>query len=165
MCKLNIFFVILFSIIFTSCYKGKNITSNSTKDSNEINSSEVKPKFEPEKSFNLDLYEYKVYGNIQPSYELGYDDNYHAYLTDLRTFQQVFFLCSSYEPDYMKEDFLQHYDDAIKENRDLKDILAIVIEWCKELSIKQETVWDEHFQSEITRYYVPYTFAYKFFHI
>ena len=83
----------------------------------------------------------------------------------MRTFQQVFFLCSSYEPDYMKEDFLQHYDDAIKENRDLKDILAIVIEWCKELSIKQETVWDEHFQSEITRYYVPYTFAYKFFHI
>lgn len=81
----------MFSIIFTSCYKGKNITSNATKDSNEINSSEVKPKFEPEKSFNLDLYEYKVYGNIQPSYELGYDDNYHAYLTDLRTFQQVFF--------------------------------------------------------------------------
>lgn len=65
----------------------------------------------------------------------------------------------------MKEDFLQHYDDAIKENRDLKDILAIVIEWCKELSIKQETVWDEHFQSDITRYYVPYTSAYKFFHI
>lgn len=45
MCKLNIFFVVLFSIIFPSCYKGKNITSNATKDSNEINSSEVKPKF------------------------------------------------------------------------------------------------------------------------
>lgn len=165
MCKLNIFFVVLFSIIFTSCYKEKKIISNDVKNSNEINSSEVRPKFEPEKSFNLDLYEYKVYGNIQPSYELGYDDNYHAYLTDLRTMQQVVFLCSSYEPDYMKEDFLQNYDDAIKENRDLKDILAIRIEWCKELSIKQETVWDEHFQSDITRYYVPYTSAYKFFHI
>lgn len=165
MCKLNIFFVVLFSIIFTSCYKGKNITSNATKDSNEINSSEVKPKFEPEKSFNLDLYEYKVYGNIQPSYELGYDDNYHAYLTDLRTNRQVVFLCSSYDPSYMKEEFFDIYKDAFDEDRDVGNGLAYRIEWCKEIAVKKESFFDEHFGCVIERYYVKYTDAYRFFHV
>lgn len=156
---------ILLMLLFFSCSKKIDSKVEVVEDTSACEPQEVKNLFEPEKSYNMDLTEYKIYGQLRPGYELGYDDNYHAYLTDKRSGKQIVFLCSSWEPSYVKEDFLKHYDDAIAEDRDLKDVLANVIEWCKERAVKQEIIFDEHFNRDIERYYVMYTVGYACFHI
>lgn len=167
--KIVIYFLVLIPLIFFSCKKN----DSKSNFSNDFNSEEKivqefrneTIKFEPEKSYNMDLTEYKTYGKLRPFYELGYDDNYHAYLTDEKSKIQIVFLCSSYVTDYMKEDFLNHYDEAIKENRDLENAFSYVIEWCIEKASKHEVVWSNHFNCDIERYYVPYNIAQGLFHI
>ncbi|MCR5495193.1 MAG: hypothetical protein K6F15_06100 [Treponema sp.] len=115
--------------------------------------------------FFIDEKNYTFYGIVQPVYELGFDDNNHAYLTDTRNKVQIVFLCSTTNKDYAKEDFLTHYDAAIKNKIDLDKTFISIINWCKEKSVKNETITSEHFNSELTRYYVYYNDAYCLFHM
>ncbi len=160
--------LLFFSNLLFSCSKKIEskigMTEEAVKEVSIIENTNKIP-FVPEKSYNMDLTEYKVYGHLKPAYEFGYDDNYHAYLTDLRTNRQVVFLCSSYDPSYMKEEFFDIYKDAFDEDRDVGNGLAYRIEWCKEIAVKKESFFDEHFGCVIERYYVKYTDAYRFFHV
>lgn len=115
--------------------------------------------------FFIDEQKYISYGVVQPVYELGFDDNNHAYLTDTRNKVQIVFLCSATNKDYAKEDFLTHYDTAIKNQIDLDKTFISIINWCKEKSVKNETITSEYFNSELTRYYVYYNDAYCLFHM
>ena len=156
----KLLFIITLAFLISGCSKLKQFYFKDVKVSGVENTKE-----EPKSPFEIDELEYRVYGKIRPFYELGYDDNYHAYLTDMNSKIQIVFLCSSYYTDYMKEDFLNHYDEAIKENRDLEDAFSYVIEWCIEKASKHEVVWSNHFNCDIERYYVSYNIAQGLFHI
>lgn len=152
-------------LMFSSCSKSEK---KAVLVENNPVTEEKKEKFvpfQPEDDFNMELTEYKVYGRLKPGYELGYDDNLHAYLTDLRTHKQIVFLCAAYDCRYTKDEFLHIYDDSIAADRDVKEGLAISINWCIDIAKKHETVWDEHFEFNIERYYVDYRDAYSFYHV
>lgn len=155
----KLLFAITVTFLITSCSKLKIFNFNSNDSSAVENDKE-----EPKSPFDVDDSEYKVYGNLRPCYELGFDNNNHAFLTDTRNNIQIVFMCDGYGY-YAKEDFLTHYDEAIAENRDLKEAFSYVIEWCVEQAFKQDSVWSDHFNCNITRYFVSYHDAYGLFHI
>lgn len=106
--------------------------------------------------FHVNEKNYVVYGNVRPSFEFGYDDNYHAFYTDTKTGNQLVFICSKTNGYYSKEEFLHHFDMTIKENPDLTDTFECTFKWCSERAIKVEKVKSKHFKTEITRYFVDY---------
>ena len=152
--------IALIPLFYLSCKQKQQTVNENLRSEMEIKTMET----ESRDSFSVDESKYELYGSLRPGYELGFDDNNHAFLTDKRSNLQIVFMCSPYGQ-YAKEDFLTHYDEAIKEDRDLKEVLSDIIEWCKQYSEKEETLRSEHFQSTITRFYVPYEKAYSSFHI
>lgn len=156
----KLLFAITVTFLITSCSKLKIFNFNSN-DSSAIEND----KEEPKSPFDVDDSEYKVFGKIRPHYELGFDDNNHAFLTDTRSNQQIVFICIENNPYYSKEEYLHIYDITIRDDLDLKEKLADRINDLKQYSQKEETVWSEHFNANITRYFVSYMEVHGMFHI
>jgi len=155
----KLIFAISFAILILGCSKIKQIYIDDSQTSKiEIDIEEQKNPFYVNES------KYQVFGKIKPTYELGFDDNNHAFLTDTHSNSQVVFMCDEYGY-YTKEDYLHIYDITIKEDLDLKEKLADKIEDLKPYAQKQETVYSDHFKANITRYFVSYKAVYGHFHI
>lgn len=155
----KILLIVAVAFLISGCNKLKALNFSSKNSSVSKNTKE-----EQKSPFEINESEYKTYGKLRPYYELGYDDNKHAFLTDTHNKIQIVFMCKEFGC-YVKEDFLTHYDAAIKEDRNLEDAFSGIIEWCIERASKQETVRSKHFKSDIERYYILYEVAYCNFHI
>lgn len=157
----NLLFIISLGIFLSGCPIIKAVAS----DNNGALLIEEKTKKKiPESPLDIIESDYQLYGKLKPGYELGHDEYYHAFLTDTRSNIQIVFLCDEIG-DYSKYDFLLIYEKAIKEQRDVGEGLAFKIQKLIDYSQKQETVYSEHFNSNITRCFVSYREVYGLFHI
>lgn len=158
--------ILILSIILLLCVSCKQ--KSSTNSQVDISSSSVGFGMEEVRSkdkFYVDESNYEVYGFLRPGYEFGFDDNNHAFLTDVRTSVQIIFMCEDDNWYYSKEEFLRIYKKSIEENVDAGEGLARVIVKIRKGCEKEEFLWSYHFKKNITRCFVDYRSVYKYFHI